>query len=323
MAEMMKWIDNTRIGCLERCPREFLYRHVLGLVPPQVRRLPQAFGNAIHRAIEKAIEVSLRPQEALEAALDEWQVAFLQEVLPLADEEGPDYRLERDTGEALLRHLFSPDGAMTAFLGTVDEVLGTEMRLEVPVEVGPGIVWTFRGRADVVARLKMGSDCLMDIKTTGWHLTGWHEKMQADTQLHSYAWALKQLGYDIYSACYVVGKVNRRLLKDGRWSPNISVDSAMFPVACTEDYMEKMWWRMRRAALELEGRLAVNHWECRFGSCLRFNNVCGYQPLCDRFWREDSPELDYLKEFAVSLGFRIEPWDPFAEDDEDKLIEEV
>jgi len=303
-----KWLDNSKINALERCPRQFYYRYILDLTKPSEKTtIATAFGKAIHRTLEKSV-LSSSLEEARTLALESFPSLLLEELAMTSSEERDDPRAEPSTGLLLLEDFFSPSGAGSSLFNLKDEVLAVETEVEVPAFYG----YTFKAMADILLRLKTGETCLVDIKTTRWRVDRYALQAVADTQLHSYAWALGRSSFgQPSSAMYLVLKVDRRRLRSGIWSNTVSTDTAIFPLALTKNHIDQMEDRIRRAALEIEGRLLARDFQCRFGSCLSWNSVCQFQPLCERFWKELPLDDQEVKEIAFSLGFEEEEWIPF------------
>jgi len=307
---MEKWIDNSKVSTLESCPREFYLRYVLHLTKTKATTA-QAFGTAIHIAIQKAIAETLDPPQALEKALDIWEptlIEAMQPVLETSHEEDliDDYRYEPSTGVLALMHLFSPEGALYSMLQWAEKIIGTELQLRCPLPLG----WEFLGPADIVIKTTSGDISLVDIKTTGWNLEVWATKAQADIQLHGYSYAL-QKGHSITpnSCAYLVLQVNRRMLKSGAWSDKPTLKSQIFPTAVTQNHLDRIADRLHHAVLQIEGRKLSNSWPCIWSSCLRFNRLCQFFPLCERFWKDFNPEA--ILETALSLGYIQNRWHPF------------
>lgn len=306
---MRKWVDNSKISCLERCPREFFLRYILHLT----KESPSpaiAFGKALHTVIEESFK---QPTvvAALEYSLENWRVELDREINELGQEINyDDYRVEPSTGELALRHLWSLDGACRELYDMTEEVIGTELDLDINI-IGE---WRFVGKADMVLSLKSGSRMLADIKSTGWKMESWGEKSIIDTQLHSYATALSKMEIDVYSGAYLVIQVNRRKLTSGSWSNKPTLKSAIFPISLTEEYKERMFERMRRAIIKLEGRYTMGLFECVWSSCQKLSGICQFHPLCERFWRMNGMNLkenwEEIKIVALSLGYKENEWKP-------------
>ena len=301
---MERWIDHSKILALRRCPREFYLNYKVNLTRLEDRAtIAQGFGKAVHKALQQAFR-----EETLEAARQKALEVFpleLQAELSLLNEPDlEDPRADISTGLSLIDQGFGQ--AVKDLFNMKEEVIGTEMELEADLDFG----WKLLCPADLVLRLRSGQLMLVDIKTTRWRLDSWGSKIVADTQLHLYAYALSKVLEQPDSAAYLVLKFDRRRLRSGAWSPNVSVDSALFPVAVTEQWLRRIEAWAKEAVLEIEGRSAVNQWECDWGSCIRYSYLCQFHPLCERFW-DRLPSVEELKEVAFGLGYIEQEWHPF------------
>ncbi len=308
--EIKNWIDNSKIGCLERCPREFYLRYGLHLT----REVPSsaiAFGKAMHEVIENALKEHDNIKDIVEYCEAVWEQTLMKYIVEIGIEvDYEDYRLEPSTGLLALSELFM-NGAGKDLLGLKDEVLNTEMELSFKVLQN----FEFRGKADIVLRTKAGTNMLVDIKTTGWKMESWAEKATVDCQLHSYALALDKMNLKVHSGAYLVVQTNRRRLSSGAWSNKPTLKSALFPIAVTEDYKERMLRRIERAVIKITGRAKMYLFEPVWSQCQRLSGVCQFHPLCERYWRYNGIDLQSIEpellEVALSLGYRQEEWNPF------------
>ena len=307
-----KWVDNSKISCLERCPREFFLRYILHLTIERPS-IAIAYGKAMHTVIEKAVLQS-NISQSKKIALEMWDYTLQEEVQQMGGEiPYDDFRAEPSTGRLALEHLFSPDGALYELMNMKSSVKEVELKIDIPIIMD----WRFHGRADIVLEYKSGVLGLVDIKTTGWKIESWGQKILVDVQLHGYGYGLKEMGFDINSGAYMVLQSNRRKLKSGAWINSPTIKSGIFPVAVTEDHLSRVRDRMIKAVIQIEGREDRCLWECIWSSCQKLSGICQFHPLCERYWNVNGYSLDKEKEdildMALSLGYIQHEWHPFID----------
>ena len=306
---MKNWIDNSKAGALERCPRHFWFRYVAHLT--QFQENPKIlFGKSIHFAFEQMFD---------QLMLGENDVQFLLEVFTESGILYWNHCVEKLDPYAAAETYFSSDSfhhIANAWLSEVWEFLapqiagvcGTELITFCPLPE-PAEDWTYICRADLVFQDISGNLCLIDHKTTGWSPTMALRTLEADTQLPSYCMALSQKFSKPVSLAYLnLIQYNRRVLKSGNWSkPTLNCQLA--PVVVSPSRLEMMLYRYVACAKELEKRKETNNWSCQPSACSFRGGICEFLPLCERFWKEDPCESHI--EQAFHLGFRIEEWKPF------------
>ena len=301
------WLDNSRIGQLERCPREFYFQHVLKLaLPSSLSNEHTAFGKAFHSSIEDAFKEAKNGGGTIEDARRK-ALSYFKERLPeeLSQVSCPaeGCKTEPSTGLYAIDTAFQDGGALFSLWQVTRRVLFVEKGILTPIEGAPNSY--FAALPDLVVETETGLT-LVDLKTTSRQKDAYAAKALADTQLHSYALALQQEGYPIQNALFAVLQVARRRLKSGSWSPNISTSSGIYPVALTENRLRQLKERMLLSALELRGRYLAGLWDRKLGACLRFGHLCPFQGLCSSpFQGED------LLSYAESVGFTSYEWKPF------------
>jgi len=305
---MEKWLDNTKISSWERCPREFFLRHCLHLTKEDRGSVATEFGKAFHLACELVFTGT-----PLESALNEAVRTFKESLLSLMESAEADslYEDGRSDPDTLLRslHYFFTSGAGSELLGVLKHSQ-TELQLTYS---DPEIGWDLLARIDLLGETHSGTVLLVDFKTTGWNLRSWGAKILTDTQLQTYALVVTSVtSRKVDAGAYAVLQVQRRRLRSGAFSPNISLDSALFPLALTEDHLQRAKDRFKQTAKALEQAWESRSFPCVWSSCSRMNGVCQFHPLCERFWKAElSKEEEQIREVAFSLGFVEQRWDPF------------
>jgi len=312
MVEIEKWLDNTKIASLERCPREFFLRHVLFLTKESEGSVATEFGKAFHLALDLFFTGTPKEEAINKACLK------LQESIACLIEAGnervyEDGRADLDTLVRAL-HYFLTAGAGSELAGLLKSCK-TELKLSFK---DPETGWSLLGRIDLLGETHSGSVLLVDFKTTGWSIKNWGNKLITDTQLQTYAFISTATAVvrNVDAGAYAVLQVQRRRLKSGALSPNVTLDSALLPIALTTDHLLRAEERFKRAVRLIEEFARANSFDCVWSSCNRLHGICQFHPLCERFWRaplSKTEVVEELEEVAYSLGFVKHRWYPFEE----------
>lgn len=309
--ELEKWLDNTKMSAFERCPREFFLRHVLMLTKESEGSVATEFGKAFHKTLELYFSGTPTEEAIQQGAL------HLQESVSRLLEAGhervfDDPRADIDTFIRAVQHF------LTAGAGMELRSMTKSAKCELKLTLTDGD-WSLLGRIDMLAETHAGQNLLVDFKTTAWGLRGWGNRLITDTQLQTYALiAVSTLVVDtVHAGAYAVLYVNRRKLASGQWSPNISLDSALFPLALTHDHLKRAEHRFRLCREQIQRAYESMHFPCIWSSCGRLGSgVCQFHPLCERFWSSDlRSELQHIYEVAFSLGYIQHRWHPFEDED--------
>lgn len=298
--ETRDWLDNSKIATYESCPRKYFLRYELNLAPETGLSPALIFGKAFHKAVETYFTLrSPNVEEALAVGY-----AILEACRPQA-EEYDDWRLEPDSLLRAVNHFLTHAGSE---IMNLSDKIYPELKLWFHDEP---LGFTYVGRADLLIRTLSGTWSVIDLKTTSWAINqGWGSRLLVDTQLQGYAFLVESLyEIEVFGGGYAIISASRSRLKSGAWSPNLRLDSAFLPIALTPDHKERALHRFRTAA---EGIAQDRSFSCRFSSCLQWNKVCSYHPICERTWSWRAPsQREELKELAVAIGFVEEVWDPF------------
>ena len=309
--ELEKWLDNTKIGTFERCPREFFLRHVLFLTRHSEGSVATEFGKAFHSALE--LFFSGKPvEEAIQLG-----ALKLQESLSRLAESGnervyEDGRADIDTFVRALQY-FLNSGAGRELSSLIKDAK-CELKLRLVDKSG----WELLGRIDLLAETHSGQIMIVDFKTTGWSIKSYAQKILTDTQLQTYALIVKEtaVARTVHAGAYAVLYVKRARLKSGQLSPSISLDSALLPLALTQDHLDRALARFRSAREEIERAYSRMHFPCIWSQCQRIAGICQFHPLCERFWRTElTPQnIEHIYEVAFGLDFVQHRWHPFEDD---------
>lgn len=317
-----KWLDNSKMGAFERCPREFFLRYVLHLQKPQEKgQIALLFGKAFHIGCEeffKARNSGLSPEKSLEVsiskAIEEFQTFLSQFSIenPQSEELLEDPRADVDFLARTLSFFFTA--------GTGKELSDMTRRAltELLIEWKPqNSEWKLLGRVDLIIETLSQSTILIDFKTTRYSISrNWSEKSQTDVQLSTYCLlALKVLVVQkIDAVAYAVVQADRRRLKNGRWSPTITLKSELFPLAMTQDHIERAEYRFSRIVNSVDTSAQdpkPQSFPPVFGSCQRLKGICQFFPLCELTWK--SQTWDDVLEIAERLGYIQSRWHPFED----------
>ena len=306
---MKNWIDNSKAGQLERCPRAFWFRYVAHLTQAQ-ENAKILFGKSVHFAFEQAFDQLMLGENNSKTLLDiftESGIYYWSTRLRNLDSfEAMETYFDNDSFHHIANKWFSE---IWQFLAPqIEHVCGTELIVKVPLPE-PANDWTYICRADLVFQDVSKNLCLIDHKTTGWSLTGTINSLEADTQLPSYCMALSQKYNKPVSLAYLnLIQYSRRRLKSGDWSKPTQ-NNQLAPVVISPTRLEMMLYRYISCAKEIERRTETNNWTCQPSACSLRGRVCQFLPLCDRFWKED-PCDEHVQQ-ALHLGYRVEEWKPF------------
>ena len=310
MGQVEKWIDNSKAGALERCPRSFWFRYVADLTSLEEND-KIAFGKSVHYAFEQVFDQVMfgeSDRDFLVEVFVETGTLFWQQMLPSLDPSvAEETYFAEDSFASIANQWFEQVWPMLT--GQLKAICGTELvvRFRLPE---PAADWTYICRADLVYKDLADNYVLIDHKTTGWSPTMLLNSLEADTQLPSYCMALSQkFGKPVSVAMLNVIQYSRRWLKSGTLSkPTLKTE--LFPVVISPQRLEMMLCRYAAAAKEIERRLETNNWCCQPSACGFKGRTCEFFILCERFWKEDP--CDSHIEQALQLGFRQEKWEPFG-----------
>lgn len=321
--ENRKWIDNSKANAFERCPREFLLRYHLDLAQPNQDTLILDYGKAFHSGVEcffKAVfQDGLAESQALEMAT-EVAVRQLNEALQRLAELGAEslYTDPRANPDLLVRALtyFLTSGAGRDIKVMSQQVLA-ELKLAANLAEPD---WQALGRIDLLIQSHTGDWIVIDVKTTRWSIRDWNRKALVDTQLSTYGWiaVATATAPAVTAGAYAVCRADQRLLKSGAWSPSISLDSELVPVALTVSRLQATEARFNRIASRLSSlgvgisdthEIPVREFPCHWSACQRLGGICQFAQLCELTW--DVGNTADILETAERLGYEAQPWHPF------------
>ncbi len=321
MTTPQQWLDNSKCNAIERCPREFMLRYLLHLNRSDEDTLVMDFGKAFHRGVEtffNAIFVDNQTEsEALEKAVAT-ATAELNSALQHLAEIGAEslYTDPRANPDLLIRALtyFLTAGAGLDILRMASTVM-SEMKLRFPI---PNSAMEFLARVDLLVHTHGGDWIVVDVKTTRWPVRDWPRKALVDTQITTYALAVRESGItdQVNAGAYAVCRADQRKLKSGAWSPNVSLESELIPVALTVSKLEAMKNRIVRIATHLQPIIGDGdppsplQFPCHWSACQRLRGICQFAQLCELTW--DFADAESIREKAHEMGFVEDPWDPFA-----------
>ena len=310
--ELEKWLDNTKMGTFERCPREFFLRHILMLTRESEGSVATEFGKAFHHTLELYFSGTDK-DEAIQSGVLKLQES-INRLIEAGDERVyEDARADIDTFVRAIQYFLTAGAGQE--LRSIVKNAKCELKLTY---TEPESKWSLLGRIDLLAETHAGQHMLVDFKTTSWGLRGWGNKLLTDTQLQTYAFiATKTLVVkEVHAGAYAILHVQRRKLKSGQFSPNITLDSALLPLALTQDHLARAENRFLTVSKSIERAYESKHFPCVWSQCNRLTGVCQFHPLCERFWRSslENSEVEHIYEIAFSLGYIQHRWHPFEED---------
>jgi len=306
---MKKWIDNSKAGALERCPRYYWLRYVAHLTQQQ-ENAKILFGKSIHYAFEQTFDQIMLGENDLQVLSEvfiESGILYWNKCLENLDPyDVQETYFTEDSFVHIANLWFSETWMLLA--QQIDKVCGTELIVKFQLPE-PAKDWTYICRADLVFQDISGNLCLIDHKTTGWSPNMLLTTLEADTQLSSYCMALSQKYNKPVSMAYlnIIQYVRRRVKSGAFGKPTCKTQLA--PVVISPSRLEMMLWRYVACAVEVERRLEENNWACQPSACGFRGGVCEFHPLLDRIWKE-APSESHI-EMALNLGYRIEEWRPF------------
>lgn len=309
--ELERWLDNTKMGTFERCPREFFMRHVLFLTRHSEGSVATEFGKAFHTALEHFFSGKSKDEAIQLGALQ------LQESLSRLIEAGDervyeDGRSDIDTFVRAVQYFLSSGAGME--LSSITKSAQCELKLTLVDESG----WELLGRIDMLVETHSGQIMIVDFKTTGWNIKSYAQKILTDTQLQTYALIVQEtaVAKTVNAGAYAVLYVNRKKLKSGHFSPTISLDSALLPLALTQDHLERARSRFKLSVQNIERAWETKSFPCVWSQCGRINGICQFHPLCERFWKADLSKnsVEQIFEVAFSLGYIQHRWHPFEDE---------
>ena len=319
-----KWLDNSKMGAFERCPREFLLRYILHLDKKTEKgQVALAFGKAFHYGCEIYFQNIPHDdrQQVLQTAISKATEQLQQTLSELAsigsEEIYSDPRADIDFLARTLSYFFTS--------GAGKEL--SDMTLEAKPEVHmewehEDTGWKLVGKADLILQTLSKSTIVIDFKTTRWTIkTQWGTKAQTDTQLSTYCLLAKTTGLvnNIDAVAYAVIRADRRQLKNGQWSPSITLESDFFPVAITQDHLDRALFRFIRIVNSVDTSDLENpepkSFPPVFSSCQRLGGNCKFFPLCELTWK--SEDIEEIREVALRLDYKEDRWHPFEQEEQD------
>ncbi len=294
---MDRWLDNTRIFHWERCPRYFHWRHECGLVGlEEPHSAALNYGSAVHAGFEAAFKAMAAGLPLELAERHGWEAieTYFDEV---GDPVG-DWRTREVAVAAWSEWLRCTRDAISEW----PEIVLVEHRVAVKV---PDTDWVFLARVDLVVA-NATHLMIVDHKTTSRPIGPAVLTMTESPQLRTYAWAIEEALRDgrTINAAYNICASSRRRNRIG-WG-QLVVDHAFSPIGVTPALLAMHLQRIHHTIEAIESPQRPLRLSACSGS---YGTRCEFWALCSNIgWREPT-SADI--EWALTVGFREEPWHPF------------
>lgn len=295
MINAVSVLDNTKISDFKRCPRYFLFRHVLGWKPDAPAQ-DLAFGIAFHVGLEHMYDQWRKRGRGFEGqdVVDAFQLALQA------------YRSEGFSEETDDSYRKSPAKLLDALLGYAErystedfEVLYTEVSGYIPLDEAHRFLIHFR--QDTVCKDPQRGLFILEHKTTSWRWDLWEASFAHSTQLGTAQHVLHCLAVDSPVYGVFVNGVNF----SGK-EPDFNRAFFRRTPREMEDWRQTTIRWMHAIQQEtslLNGEAEVlSAFPRNDKGCLAYNRKCPYFDCC--------PILTNPLRSGCPVGFEIEFWDP-------------
>lgn len=288
--------DATKLEAHRRCPRYYMFRHVLGWVSEE-KSPALVFGSSWHRAAESLAQTRGDSQESrFKAAMTEFLREWVESGL---DEDAYPPR----TIETATNMLHEYVAWLPLFESTIKRSIGVEVPFVIDIGV-PGCVYC--GRVDEIVQLRDGLYALIEIKTSTLVSDFWAAGFRNSPQIEGYQAAVQTLLADpekFWGTFVVAAKVKKKAGQD-----------SFRTIPCLRDFFRIDRWLRETSMLireiEEDTRLLGRQsdgpipFPRRNGpSCIQWNRPCEYMDFCVAYpepWRFSGPPA----------GMKVEFWDP-------------
>lgn len=267
--------DYTMMSTYQICQRRYYYRHVEGLVPKR-RATPLEFGGWIHKALDEWF-VSKDPDKAVEVFNSGYK----------EDLEADDKRTNK-LGEWIIRnyHETYKDQPM--------ELVAGEREFTQKLPNGNNLI----GRIDKIVKWN-GGLWLMDHKTTSSLGAQFFKMAEPNMQFTGYAWAAKQLGYEVIGVLLDAVLVAKGLL-------NSSQRARLTPCARYDVYLNQWQFdEFLNTVGQVQGDIRLSE---ESGRWLPNHSMCTYYGECP--YRKLCMEEESIRKRVIPQFYDVDHWDP-------------
>lgn len=301
-------LDPSKLGDMQRCPRYYFYRHILGWEYDRPN-LDLVFGEAWHLAKESILLFGLS-DDSLKLALGLFTQRYRESFPEVNDIDNYPKNLG-GAAEALERYREVYKDCMNFHLIELNGTPATERYGIVPI--GENRVLHFR--IDAIGEVENGAIAFMDHKTTG---------MDSPTYQAVYHLSMQMLTYLHVINCLFEGRVYGGIVDLSIFKKTDKVHIRI-PIRKTLEamsewlYVANSWYDQVEMNLEVmlrckpEDRI-MSAWARNERGCTAYNRKCRYYDFC-LVWQNPLARCERPPE-----GFIEEHWDPGKKEEEAKKV---
>lgn len=279
--------DYTALSTFQTCRRKYDLRMNKGYTKKQELK-PVHFGKAIHNALD-----SWYKDKDVAKAVDIFKANFTEDL------EIDDKRTNK-MGEWIITNYDKQ------YRDQEHELVECERTFSIPLAQD----FDFVGRIDKIVKWD-GCHWVMDHKTTSSLGYTYFNMAEPNLQFMGYAWAGRQLGYDIKGVIVDALLVAKGLLPSDattgtRKNPNL-VPFARYDVYYKQEHFEEWKDTVTRIRHEISGcEGKVGAWYPNFDACVHFGE-CTYRRVC----KEDQA----IRQRILDQDYEIDMWDPLKKEE--------
>lgn len=271
-AEIMKILTHSSLTDFKNCRRKFYYRNEL-LLAPRIRKTSLSLGSAVHKGIEtRSIEEALK---------------MLEGIFPSSQDEADSVETMCVTCQAML------EGYLAQYEAFDDAM--AEIQFSIPI-INPATghksnSFLLQGKADGLAKID-GKNWLVEYKTAGMIDKNYIDKLNLDTQITTYIYALQRfLSIKIEGVIYrilrkptirqtkkeTVFQFQDRLIQDYKDRPEFYFhEEILYRSQDDLTEFEKELWDLTQTMLHCQ---RSDGWYTNTGRCSDWG-MCSYSALC-------------------------------------------